>query len=404
MAWRDNLQPASFRGVPFEIDTLSGEGGRRLVVHEYPDRDTPFVEDRGRAARRFTQQAFVIGANYPAAKRRLIEALEAYGPGLLVHPVDGQRQVAVEKYATSETTAEGGCCVFSITFIEAGDQLYPAAQADTSARVARSVDDMGGIGVRDFSRVFDLRGPDFITQGALGRLRPVLDILSRGGSFLPNSPGRGQQAIGGAEYARSLRLFPGLVESGGGADAIGSGLLALFTGLRGIGGDQRRQYYAPLQGYGLADPVSARPNTASRRQAAANDSGFTGLVRLLALGESVLAGRDSNWQTYDEAITWRDDTSLRLDDEMTRAASPSQFTALVGLRSDMRADTDQRALDLPRLRRIAPLEVMPATVLAYRHFGSIEGSDQIAPRNGLRHGGFLPPRDMLLREPVSRRR
>ncbi|WP_374707575.1 DNA circularization N-terminal domain-containing protein, partial [uncultured Deefgea sp.] len=40
MAWREQLQPASFRGVPFYVYTSSGEVGRRNVVHEYPLRDT----------------------------------------------------------------------------------------------------------------------------------------------------------------------------------------------------------------------------------------------------------------------------------------------------------------------------------------------------------------------------
>lgn len=408
MAWRDNLQPASFRGVPFEIDALGGEGGRRLVVHEYPQRDTPFIEDLGRAARRFTLQAFVIGAGYPANKQRLVQALEAYGPGLLVHPIDGQRQVAAEKFTTSESTAEGGCCLFSITFIEAGDQLYPSAQADTAARVGSSVDRVGAGGVGDFARVFDLRGPDFIAQGALGRLRPVLDILGRGVSRLPAQAapgfgGAGFGGYGGAEYSRKLRLFPGQVEAGGSGSSIGSGLLGLFAGLRGLPGDMRRSLFGVLLDYGRADPVLVQPNTAPRRQAAANDAGLTGLVRILALSETVLAGRDSGWQTYDDAVQWRDATALQIDEEAGQVASPQQFTALLDMRQAMRTDTDQRALELPRLRRIAPAEVMPAAVLSYRYFGGIEGADQVARRNGLAHGGFLPPRDLLLREPARRR-
>ena len=46
-AFSDTLLPASWRGVPFH--GLSGElrFGRRPVVHEYPFRDSVWVEDLG---------------------------------------------------------------------------------------------------------------------------------------------------------------------------------------------------------------------------------------------------------------------------------------------------------------------------------------------------------------------
>ncbi|MBE8595340.1 DNA circularization N-terminal domain-containing protein [Xenorhabdus sp. BG5] len=52
--WAEHLRPASFRGVPFAV--ISGESvfGRRQAVHEYPYRDTAWIEDLGRATRRIT--------------------------------------------------------------------------------------------------------------------------------------------------------------------------------------------------------------------------------------------------------------------------------------------------------------------------------------------------------------
>ena len=48
----EQLQKASFRGVPFEVTSASLTAGRRTVVHEYPQRDKPYVEDLGRASRK----------------------------------------------------------------------------------------------------------------------------------------------------------------------------------------------------------------------------------------------------------------------------------------------------------------------------------------------------------------
>ena len=47
----EDLRPASFRGVSFQVDVASLSAGRRVQVHEYPQRDQPWVEDLGRATR-----------------------------------------------------------------------------------------------------------------------------------------------------------------------------------------------------------------------------------------------------------------------------------------------------------------------------------------------------------------
>ncbi|EGK8325810.1 DUF2313 domain-containing protein [Escherichia coli] len=61
--WRDNLYDASFRGVPFSVESDEGSFGRRVQVHEYPNRDKPYTEDLGRATRRLTINAYLVGAD-----------------------------------------------------------------------------------------------------------------------------------------------------------------------------------------------------------------------------------------------------------------------------------------------------------------------------------------------------
>ena len=71
MAWRDQWQTAKFRGVEFRFRTASATLGRRNVVHSYPGRDDPYVEDMGRKAREFSLEAFVLGDDYMAWRDRL---------------------------------------------------------------------------------------------------------------------------------------------------------------------------------------------------------------------------------------------------------------------------------------------------------------------------------------------
>ncbi|NAH43850.1 DNA circularization protein, partial [Escherichia coli] len=48
MTWKDRLQDASFRGVPFKVEEESMGTGRRVETHEYPNRDKPYTEDLGK--------------------------------------------------------------------------------------------------------------------------------------------------------------------------------------------------------------------------------------------------------------------------------------------------------------------------------------------------------------------
>jgi prophage DNA circulation protein len=130
--WRTNLQPASFRGVPFYVHTDAKAGGRRIVTHEFPLQDTPFAEDMGRRARHYRVTAYVLYSpallpDYQSARDDLIAALESSGSAQLVHPTLGVDTVVVDTYSITERLEEaGGMSEFEIEFIEAG---AAAAQA-----------------------------------------------------------------------------------------------------------------------------------------------------------------------------------------------------------------------------------------------------------------------------------
>ena len=42
------LRKASYEGIPFEVDNASLTFGRRTVIHQFPQRNVPFVEDNFR--------------------------------------------------------------------------------------------------------------------------------------------------------------------------------------------------------------------------------------------------------------------------------------------------------------------------------------------------------------------
>jgi prophage DNA circulation protein len=138
--WRQNLMPASFRGVPFKVATDSKNGGRRIVPHEFPKRDTPYAEDMGRRIRHYRVEGYVIynavnNPDYQAARDALIAALESdAGPGQLVHPTLGVDTVMVDTFNVIEHKEQGGMASFEIEFYEAGQATYSNPTVNTQAQ------------------------------------------------------------------------------------------------------------------------------------------------------------------------------------------------------------------------------------------------------------------------------
>jgi prophage DNA circulation protein len=129
--WRDNLRPASFRGVEFKVSAGSRSSGRRGIEFEYPKRDDPYFEDLGRMARRWAVTGYVLGSNYQRQADALCQALEAIDPGTLVHPTMGTMRVVCQPYTRTEKKTEGGYAEFDMIFVEAGSNLLSRLTENT---------------------------------------------------------------------------------------------------------------------------------------------------------------------------------------------------------------------------------------------------------------------------------
>ena len=134
------LLPARFRGAVFYVDDAGGSYGRRFADHEYPDRDTPYAEDLGRAQRVWSITGYVIGPNFRFLRNALLRACERKGPGTLYHPAIGSVQAVCRNVRWSEQREAGLRSTFTLEFAEPGELLEPAGMPDT----AHAAGDCGG--------------------------------------------------------------------------------------------------------------------------------------------------------------------------------------------------------------------------------------------------------------------
>jgi len=143
-SWMSKLRPASFRGVQFQVLEGQLKFGRRSVIHDYPFRDTVWVEDLGRMARRIAFTAFIVGDDVIAQRDRLIKVCEeaaAVEGGELVHPTLGRVTVSLaDGVGCAERWDRGRYFELAFSFVEQGKRIFPNSAVDTQASVASAAD------------------------------------------------------------------------------------------------------------------------------------------------------------------------------------------------------------------------------------------------------------------------
>jgi len=89
MSWSNSLLPALWRDLPFDIISTVDDRSRALARHAYPHVDGIEVESMGADGATIAVQAVFWGADYERRLTEFLRALDADGPGELVHPVFG---------------------------------------------------------------------------------------------------------------------------------------------------------------------------------------------------------------------------------------------------------------------------------------------------------------------------
>ena len=134
------LQTASFRGVPFKVVASAVKKGRKIAIHDYPFRDGGWAEDMGRAMRAYSFTGYLIGDIAPALQLALDNAVEASGPGLLIHPTIGAQMVSVLSAATSVRRDAMRVIEVAFEFIEQGTQSLVTTLIATAVEVIAAAD------------------------------------------------------------------------------------------------------------------------------------------------------------------------------------------------------------------------------------------------------------------------
>ena len=394
MGWKEQLQPASFRGVPFHVEDASGGGGRRGTLHEYPQRDDPYFEDLGRKARDRSFTAFVIGDDYMAARDALIKALEEKGPGELVHPWMGRMMVSVPDFRYRHSNREGGMCRFDISFVESGQVNFPSANIATSQQTLLSVETLEDTAIDEFAESFSVDDlPEFAVTDAIdaaaGMLSTLEGALGSVGGVLSNPVGSIPDALGGL-VTSPLELGQKVFSLFAKASAIINNGSRVITGFSDSDSLNFARTFAALRAVSLFPKVTRSASlTPTRERMADNRDALSRLTRAALLSQAAGMSATMQLPVYDDAVKLRNELLTAIDTE-TLEASDDAYLALVDVRAKVHTDMSSRIQSAARLTEIRPPEVKPALALAYDLYESVDREGEIIARNRLRHPGFVP--------------
>ena len=382
-----NLREASFRGARFEVDDVEASGGRRVVLHEYPLRDTPYSEDLGRRAREFSVRGYIIQGrtyDYASARADVLKALEAYGPGELVHPWHGEVSVVVDDYRLRESMERGGLLELDIRFREAGQLANPTASADTAKGVASAASSEESTylphNLPNHCVVYTGTHDNDTTRGWLDSASPE-DL-----EFAMEYLGLPQSLIAeGLAYVQSLIATPA---------AFFDALVGLFGGLLG-NESGKKALAAPVSdasfsiasGEGTAPLESILGGSASITTKA--ERVIRDTVAQVVVIETAASTAHAEYATADDALADRDAAVEGLD-TIEPAADDAVFPGFAELRRAVVTDLTTRGAELPRVRSVTLPGTVPALVAAYRIHADAGRADEIVSRNRIRHPGRVP--------------
>jgi prophage DNA circulation protein len=425
MSWLDDLQPASFRGVPFHVETVEHQAGDNVVLREYPFQDLPTVFRMGEGAEEIKFSAYVIGDDYAQQREQLRKVLT--GSGVLIHPTAGTMRVFVAgKYTIKENpTAEGGIARFDLVFVRAETRRYPAGVTNGQQTATDKAADVKAASVDAFASAFDLTNkPGWAADRAVARVTDSVGAVW--GSMAKVTGGMGDftnTAIGNYQALRdglsTLVRQPRLLGNAMAnlfalptdlSAAAARDFAAAFAGLFDMGAKVARRDFettvvppvgAGLVMYGTGSSAGLGLDTPARKQLAALNDTSDQLVESLALAGWVQAVEAADLTSYDDALALRSKAHgqamrlmLRSSNQAASEGLPasSWHDEMMAMLSASLADIRDRSRDLARLTSYTPDAWEPVWLVSYKLFGTALYADEILAMNPhITHPLLVPP-------------
>lgn len=411
--WRDQMLPASFRGISFLIPQASVPVGMKVQLHEFPQRDEPYAEQLGKQAQVHRLVCWIIGDDCFERRDKFMEALETPGAGELVHPWLGRMQVKAGEAELTHDFKQGGMAAVAVTFYPDLPLKFPTAKVNTQQQVVKASDSLLDSALARYKSAMAK-----VDQARLGLAR-LRNSLSGVYTVIQQQ----FSTIVGA-FTNLTGFVQSLMNAPDSLSSLFSSYFSEFSVDDYLGDDSGSSYRNSVATATQQTEAVASINTvsdsggvdaAAASQATANLVQDALLVQVaLIISEMPVASQPVSTATVssveqqavqpivrpevpvaDDVIELRDNLNEAIF-QASLKADPEHYMVLNTLRQTIVKHLTAVAESGVRLVEITPPETLSALVLAYRRFGDATRESEVVQRNRLRHPGFVPARPIKI--------
>jgi len=397
--WTKTLLPASYGGIGFWVERDTVEGGRRVVVHEFPHRDGSFNEDLGDGPRHFRVTAYVEGDDADAQALALVGALSQEGPATLVLPDIGPVAARAQKpWTRTRERDRGGWVAFDLCFVRETDQPQATSPTYLATLAAEGAGGLAGLAAALVGRLALAGKPGYVAAAAGQGLQDAVAALESVRGALPSAP-----AAASALYADLRNLYaqaPAAVDNISGVAA--SFAPALFSAADALGAAidpvlsapafaEAREAFAPADGDSYA--ALGQPGLTGADALAANAVALAQVARLALLSAHAQATLAAAFASRADAYAARARLMDAVDAELAVAGNARNVDLIVALQALRGTICDWFAavmLDLAPIVIVRAPRELPSLALAWSLYQDISRARELVDRNAVRHPAFMP--------------
>lgn len=427
------LKAASFRNVSFVALGGVSNFGRRVDIHEYPYRDTPWAEDLGRATRHFAVSGYLVGDDVIAQRDLLIAACEQSGVGKLIHATYGELNVTLLQFRTIERWDKGRYFEIEFEFVESGERVFPSSITATTTGLIEAALGADAAASLDFvsNALTTLSAGAATLQtyvvSALGWYTAAKNVVVDARNLfrlLTNLPGDFGRFAGASdvpafsttgEVSNSQNTVSSLtVQAVANRAAVDDAGEALSASAASISAATASDYAAAAAGLASAVLAAApapddairllsdlstytndSPTTSSTIGAsmATAQEAATDLFRRSCISAVAQAAAQYQPTSSDDAAQMRDTVTALIDAEIVIAGDQGEddtYSAMKSLRAAVVADLNARGGALAAIKTFQFPASLPALTLANRIYRDAGRADELVEQASPVHPAFMP--------------
>lgn len=413
--WLTTLWPGSYKGVPFHFERSKSKGGRGTVVHVFPHRDDPFVEDVGENPRYYEGDIYVHGDDVDATGATLEETFATKGPGTLVVPMRGPINVHCPEFERDDQKDKFGYVAFHVRFVREGAATALISVPLAGRLVLDGADRLAGVLADLFSRkIVTLDQPDYVVDAAVVGIQQaaaVIDVVRQTWPVDPDVSARVRDAVAATVAAAPTLIGPAApaaddvsafalaiseivtTPSTDGVTLVARALIetvrALAAGIAPASAQAAMAEFADT----FSASVAATAFSPAAVRAQSNTLAVDQLARMAALTAWAEAVALREYASRPDGVSARGEAVDRFDDELNNAQgaeSAALFVAIEELSGRVVEYLSRLINDLAPVIEIEASASMPSLCWAWRLYADPARAGELVSRNRVRHPSFMP--------------